>query len=717
MGGKHIFWLLPVVVVLLSACGDGSLLVPELDEEDDARIQTIEDGAFLQSTDTIPVDVPNAGELDRVEILLLRSDGSRLGSRTLEGSELQQASLPPVEVPELEPGTYGIEFHLYADGQETAVERRTFFVAPDSYEIVGVSTFPASVYPGSTGIAQVQVRVPEQSDPYLRWSLEGTVVAEGSLSAGMDEVRIAAPSEEGVYSVQVELFPNAPKDDRGFGFSSEVRQSSELVVRQNIELGAKELSPEGSYYSLFHFMGNTRDSGARVGLHTDAPQEVSSFGAPRFDIRDKVFGYRLDGGSGIALDDVIIPFREGRLTPFSLNFRVLPTDMSSEATLFHTESADGAFSADLSVGVDGQLRLTLAYRGARARVSSEPGLVETGEPADLSVGVIPEKNTLSVVWYRNGEQRGTSSASFALERGTGKDQQSSGQDASGASGRSGRSGPADSGDAQSSEGGDSEAADWQRMAGRSTLGAESGGFVGLIDEFGVYFRDRSEQPNTDNELFRKAASEQYGNRLVYAEGFEGVSVPEELVIRGDAAVSGSTLALKPGTTVAFPGFLFAEEAVAMDLAWNESPDGGTLAFYALRSKGQTSASMPSTESTAKLFVLRDGGRSLVPPDGNPVRLLSEAPKTLALRLAHGGGELIVAAAEGEQVALPLKKQRFEGVRMTVQSGDVTLRVRSVLAYRQGDSFPGDLDLSATPGERGTRSAATGSGSGNSGTDP
>jgi hypothetical protein len=641
------------------------------------------------------VDVPNAGELDRVEILLLRSDGSRLGSRTLEGSELEQASLPPVEVPELEPGTYGIEFHLYADGEETAVEKRTFFVAPDSYEIVGVSTFPASVYPGATGIAQVQVDVPEQADPYLRWSLEGTVVAEGSLSAGMDEVRIAAPSEEGVYSVQVELFPNAPRDDRGFGFTSEVRQSSKLVVRQNIELGAKELSPEGSYYSLFHFMGNTRDSGARVGLHADAPQEVSSFGEPRFDIRDKVFGYRLDGGSGIAVNDVIIPFRAGRLTPFSLNLRVLPTDMSSEGTLFHTESADGAFSANLSLGVDGQLRLALAYRGARARVSSEPGLVEAREPADLSVGVIPEQSTLSVVWYRNGEQRGTSSASFEPGRGTGKDQQSSGQDASG---------------------GDSEAADWQRMAGRSTLGAESGGFVGLIDEFGVYFRDRSEQPNTDNELFRKAASEQYGNRLVYAQGFEGVSIPEELVIRGDAAVSGSTLTLKPGTTVAFPGFLFAEEAVALDLEWNESPDGGTVAFHALRSKGQTSASMPSTESRSKLFVLRDGGSSLVPPDGNPVRLLSEAPKTLALRLAHAGGELIVAAADGEQVALPLEKQRFEGVRMTVQSGDVTLRVRSVLAYRQGDSFPGDLDLSVTPAESDTRSAATGSGSDNSGTD-
>lgn len=708
---------LPLLALLFASCGDSSLFVPELEQEPETRIQTLENGSLIEPGDSIPVavDRQEGTTVDRLEVVLENSSGEVLGTQTLNQEQIESAEQESIAVPDLQPGTYRLVFTLYDGEVEVRTERRTFFISGDRLRIASVSTYPASFFPESTGLARANIEASEEADPYLRWSVQGNVIREGYLSDGLDEVEVSAPAEEGVYELRMELFPAGPTENVSLEFSSTIAQTTELVVRRNVEPGPNDLTPEDSYYALFHFMGNTRDVGVRSSLMQDAPDAVSTIGSPQPDIREEVFGYYLDGSSGFNVNDLLIPFRDGRPTPFSINLRVVPGESFAEQSVLSAEAEDGSFALSLVALPGGDLRLEMRYGSQSARFNSQESLLESDIATNISISVVPGSSGLTVVWYRDGifvgaESRdfggalGDSGSGSSTSGGSGSSGSSGGAGGSSGSGSGGSSGGGTTGSAgesgsgsgggtasngtvsgaaasgtesvdgagsgsESGAGGSGEVR-WTRREGQTVIGGADG-FVGLIDELGIYFRDASAQPSTDASLFRSANRDEYGNNLVYAEGFEGTIIPSALEVDGDVSIGRSALVLSSGARVTLPSLLFSNEGIVFEL--DREPPDGSLSLSVFRH----GADQP-------LFRVEDGS-AVAPPEGDPIALSESGENPLALRLVHDGETLTVVGTAGT-AEFPLQGGRFEGVQVQAESGSVTVRINSVLAYREGDRF-------------------------------
>lgn len=683
-------YALPLIALLVASCGESSLLVPELEQESPTEIQTIEDGSLVSSGDSIPIAVDRSPETDadRLEVVLESGTGEVLGTKTIGQDELESGEELSIAVPELPAGTYRLVLTLFNGQSEVRSERRTFFVSGDELRIDSVSTYPASFFPDSTGLARTSIDAPGTSDPYLRWSIQGNVVSEGYLSDGLDEVEVNAPAEEGVYELQLELFPAGPTEDVTLEFSSTISQTTELVVRRTVEPGPNDLSPQESYYALFHFMGNTRDVGARPELMSRPETRLAMIGAPRPDIRQDVFGYYLNGSAGFQVNDVLVPFRDDRPTPFSLNFRLVPDEVTERATLLRSVAENDSFRLVLSARSGGGMELELGYGTSSHTFESPRPLLNAGTPTNLSISVVPQGSGVTVVWYRDGGFVGAESREFSSPSGpsggsesSGSSEQLDGEDRSAADtgGDRARGAASETGAAQGSarriaeDGG--EDASWSRRAGITVIGGEDG-FVGLIDEFGVFFRDTAAQPSTDTALFRKAGEEKYGTDLLYAEGFEGLSIPQDLEISGDVSIDQSALVVGPGGQVSFPALFFQQEGIVLEIDREPVNRGLQLRFF------QVNAEEP-------LFRI-ENGRRLYPgtveeADAEGTVLAAEDENPLTLQLVHRQGVLEVTGAAGNR-EFALESREFEGIRVESLSSSVTVRIRSLLAYREGNGF-------------------------------
>ena len=86
----------------------------------------------------------------------------------------------------------------------------TFFYVTGAYAIEGISSFPPTIQPESRILLKAELRYPEGADPYLRWTQAGKPLGSGRVSEGLGQISWQAP-KEGVYAIQVELFPSPPR--------------------------------------------------------------------------------------------------------------------------------------------------------------------------------------------------------------------------------------------------------------------------------------------------------------------------------------------------------------------------------------------------------------------------------------------------------------------------------------------------------------------------
>ncbi len=87
--------------------------------------------------------------------------------------------------------------------------------------------------------------------------------------------------------------------------------------------------------------------------------------------------------------------------------------------------------------------------------------------------------------------------------------------------------------------------------GSATVGGHDG-FSAVIDELGVYYRDDAGRPATDPTLLRQALRRQHGDRLLLADGFDGMFLPAGFTARGKAALGAGRLALSPEASLELP---------------------------------------------------------------------------------------------------------------------------------------------------------------------
>ena len=520
------------------ACDDFSLYAPVYRAPSEVVLPNVSDGSIIQKGDLIAFWISAQEEQSLVlEVDLFRS-GSDEGlwqARLSTSHELELGSIPlnesqEIELPEdLETGQYRLRFTLLLDLEVIDEKDLEFFYVEGDYEILAVESYPPVILPGSTGLLRAEVSYPEDSDPFLRWSQNEIMIAKGSISEGIDEIFWSAPDEVGVYSITVELFPIAPVDGaEGFSFASTSYMTSKLYVTLKGDVSLAELTPDDSYYTLMHFRGNTKDSGASAQLlwgdPQDRPTEPAPIGSPELVTVDDGFGFRLDSASGFRIPRMILPASDGMLLPFTISMGIEFDSVDPQAKILDLRAEDDSLALQIMLDERAVPQAIVRF-GQETEIFLPSGMenLDTGIRYLVSLSVVPTEDTLTAQWFQDGFQTNVLVV----------------------------------GDTYAPQIGD---------IGQAIIGAEQG-FAGVIDEFGVFFRDAQGRYATDPNVLSFALEYSYDTDLVYAEGFDGLYLPDDAVVDGDATVGSGVMALDAGSSLEFPPLELEAETIDIEIAF------------------------------------------------------------------------------------------------------------------------------------------------------
>jgi hypothetical protein len=639
----RLYRLLPALILLtLVSCGDSAIFLAPLEEPAEVRVETIDAGVILAPGFAVPIrvvrDAVFTGDpesADRLIVELLDIDGVLLGEQIYESVD-QADELPPLLLPDLGEGLYILRTS-YLDGDEViATEDVPFFISNGQFALLGLSSFPATLYPGSAGLLSLSLDVPFGSDPFLEWYLDDRLIQAGFLAETGITLEIQAPGESGAYTVRVDLFPTTPVVHEE-SVPAVVTYQAELLVSTELLLDQSDLTPERSYFVLHHFLGDLRDSGARTELFESVSSGTRAIGDPTLAVESDIFGYRLDGDDGFELDGFILPVRDGRLTPFSLSFRLRPDDLSDHAHLVDIESGDRPL---LRLDIDTDGKLVLDLEDGAVQVVSDEGTVEAGVPSDITVTILPVEEMTIVQFYVDGEAVLTETVEWNAGTLVLPDPLAVAEDG------------------------------WMALPGSARIAGE-GGLVGIIDEFGVYFRDEGDRPSADTEIFLSAMEQVYGEKLVYAEGFEGNDLPEAIQFEGSAQVETGRLILSSGAAALFSVFGFSSEELFVTVSLEALP-GSRLRFY----RGES-------DDLIAEHVVSDGETETL-----------DQSTDLIFQFIHSDSVLMVDGPTAEGVQIDLDSgMDFTGLRLEVtQVGDdpAEIAVESVVAWRENPEIPAAL---------------------------
>lgn len=628
--------VLSALLLLLWSCGESSLLLGELDEPARVEVRSVSAGAVLDGSAEIPLRIArdpvytgDEAAVDRLLVELLDHEGTVLAEQRYDAVD-EASDLPPVALPGLEPGLYSLRT-TYTDGEEVVSEQTVlFFVTDGTYRIVGLTSYPASSYPEANGLLRVSLDAPPDADPFLVWWLDDEVIESGYLSQTGRTVSVLSPEAPGVFPVRVEVYPVWPEEADFRSVPAAASYSSELYVSDSPTLATTDFSPHRSYFALYHLRGTLRDEGARAAWFPSRDFDGIPVGEPELAANNDVFGYALDGSSALRSDAAVWPVYDGELSPVSISFRLLADSLDGEATLLSIATRTDDLA---TVVLDERGRMGLRLSMVDADIWSDAPVVRTGVAELVTISIVPGAETGTVSFFSDGYLVSSFDAP-GLTLGA-------------------LDGP------RVIDGADR----WSLLDGSTTLGAESDGFVGIVDEFGVFFRTAEDEPGTNAALFEQSMRSVYGDRLLYAASFDGEVELETVQTSGDVTVGDGSLRLGAGSSATFPAFEFGDEdlVIALDL----------------RAEGVASLRILDAASGDELASM-------------PIETSREA-RSIGLRLTDTEGSLTLTRDEQTR-ELPREGQPFEGVRLALtvadgQSSDPVVSLQSIVAHRDRPRIP------------------------------
>ncbi len=504
-----------------------------------------------------------------IEVTLGTPDGTSL-YHNRSAALLNEQS--PLTIPDgLAPGLYRMDLVLYSSGQVVQKKTVSIFVDPNTWRITGIRSFPPVITSAATVMLKAELDIPANANPYLRWSWKGKVIQKGMLSAGLGEILWDVPGEGGVYTVTLELFPAAPPQGSDFSFASSVALSTDIIVSGSAAQTAGKLGPASSFLTLLRLQGSLADSGA--GAKKVGRTRAAAIGSPAVVSLENGFGYQLDGSSGISVPWLALPVTAGALGPFTISIGVSFDDLASANQVVSASSSDGSFSLVMAINP------RTSVPEARITSSGSPTVVVPwgGPPLSprqrslLSLSITPSASGLIAQWYLDGTQESRTALSRPV-------------------------GPV-SPDGSISIGG-------------------SQGFHGVVDEFGVYAWDAAGRPSTDPDLYLRAQSGLYGNRLVFASGFDGQALQGTFTTEGTARLNGGLLDLSPGGRLVLPPLQSGE---GVDLTVELSASSGRNASLLAQWQGasQPAAAIPVVVTGTEIRCqLSADGLSLIVPSAD-----------------------------------------------------------------------------------------------------
>ncbi|HUJ74995.1 MAG TPA: hypothetical protein VL359_09060, partial [bacterium] len=335
--------------------------------------------------------------------------------------------------------------------------------------------------------------------------------------------------------------------------------------------------------------GSLADMGA--GAKRLGRTSAEAVGSPELVSLDNVFGYRLDGTSGIRVPWLAIPSDGSSLRPFTISVGVSLDDPGSAGSIVNAVSADGSFS--LTIGMNQQ---TGAPEARIVSTGSPAVVVPWGGPPItarqrvlLSFSAAPVSAGLATQWFLNGVQISSQVIHAVL------------------------GGP--------------------RQEGSVTIGGEHG-FAGVVDEFGVYAVDPAGRPATDPFLFSRAREAEYGSRLVFADGFDGLSLYNGFSLEGAGQLAGGFVALGPGGRLVLPP-MKPGESVTVSAALSATSARNASLVVLPEAGAQPAAVVPVSVGASGLsFRVAADARSVVVTS-------TDGDKTVSLPAVSGSTGMIV----------------------------------------------------------------------------
>ena len=622
------------ILLFLYSCSDTSLFLGDYEEPPAVRVATVPSGTILMPGDDIPIRIERgaiAGDETSPDTLvfeLLDHDGVVLAEQTTESVD-HAVELPSVELPDLPDGIYVVSSRYYDGDELVASDAVTFFICSAEIRISRVTAYPPSLYPGASGLLRVTTSAPPGFDPYLAWYVDGELMSAGFVSSGAAQLEVHSPDTQGIYPVRVELFPFWADDLDLLSLEPPVIYTTEIYVSDTPTLLRTDLTPEPRYLTLYHLSGDFRESGARAEWLPQEELVARPDGEVRLAVDDDIFGYLLDGNSGITIPGATIPSREGSLTPFSIALRIRPTELNGIQRLVSMITGDTE-RLSLLADPDGRIGVTLSGDG-EILWSLVPVLsLDTTE--SVTVSLEPEEDGVNVTFFAGGQ--GISTQHYPLF------------------------------DPDLLVAGDRITVpdEWDLLQGETRLGG-GGGFVGIVDEFGIYFRDDDNQPSAHSDVYASVMRARFGDRLIYAEGFETTDVPGELIVAGDVSVTRGQLVIEPGATVGFPDLRFRDEDLVVDAAMQVT-GVGIVRFSRIDTGGEI-ARVPVTEADARFA-------------------------RVILRFTQGGSRLVMTFGdEATNIRLP-EADNFVGLQLELIAPEdpaTRLLLRDILAYSDRPRIP------------------------------
>jgi hypothetical protein len=523
--------------LLLSSCSDMSMFTPSVKESVGVKVLSLSEGDFLEPGDSIDFviqaeDPDSAPEL--LEIELITQSGLSVWNTGIS-SPLTDEELELV-LPDLETGRYTIVFTIHGEEGVAEEKKVDFFYIAGRYDILGISSYPPTIMAGHETVIEAELLYPAGANPYIRWSQGNAVLAKGPANDGLTSITWMAPQEEGVYPIRVELFPVPPATGTDFSFSSSLALTAQLYVSTENLLTEDELVPENAYYSLFHLNGSLRNSGL-LGEQKSA-KEARSIGGARLSSGKGIIGYATGSGAGLFYPLNILPVSEGELSPCTITFKLVPSEENKDRNLMLISDRSEDFRFQMAFDSEGQLVATIAFGDSLLYLPSQIYDLKPEQHLRIDLSLVPLADSLQALWFLDGLQ--TASVVEAPL-------------------------PAD-----------------LTQEGETIVSGENG-FAGIITELGVYYKDPLDRPSVDPAIYRETMRQKHGRRLILAEGFEGLYLPDpdswRLQSKDPAFLAGGRLILLASSRLSLPYFeLGGEDTAFLIEFFGEIPPGSRIAL-------------------------------------------------------------------------------------------------------------------------------------------
>ncbi len=223
----------------------------------------------------------------------------------------------------------------------------------------------------------------------------------------------------------------------------------------------------------------------------------------------------------------------------------------------------------------------------------------------------------------------------------------------------------------------------------STIGGSTG-FRGIIDEFGIYYKDAEGRMSVNPDVYREAMEYRLGGDLLFAEGFDGLFLPETVEYTGDVQSAEGFLLVGPGSSLSIPDFEIANEYVIFQLGLSKFSPETRVVIAAVTSFGEENPVFEYVPGSGS--VLLPDGREVIPVNSGEFQGFTLEHNSPELLLVNGDKKISLATGFPDSIILTLSLQnRSEELSCELDTILIQREQNRIVKEQKPDPSPEETD--------------------------